>query len=562
MTLLFRILHAVHARGTHHKLVLDALQRLEAEAAEAWQRVFLRHADVLLTGAKAPDDEFRDFTNHVLHPRDGWWGGAPGKARNWYGHLVDALAKGDWSIAAYSAGVLSHYLSDPVQPFHTGQSEAENSIHRAFEWSVSNAYGALMRMKAGAVPRRLAVPDAANWLEIMLADAAREANGHYEKLIAHFDIHRAVVDPPAGLDIVARPIVAGLLDLAAALVAAVLERAIAESNAAPPDVPLALDTFIAMIQVPARLWSKRLANADERRLVERIYDELKSTGTVERSLPPDEREVRERYAEEVLARRKTPDAAGALRYEPRPATETTVARRERLRRAASRPIPAPAARVPEPAIDRSGPEQIAPEPPRPAPLAADQGAPLEPVARRQSMSAPPPAATAVSTAPAAPAARLRRVAAARPSAEPAGTRLYLTGAHDIVDAPSIGPRMAERLIPLSYRTVSDLLAARPEAVASALDLKGVDAATVRDWQDQARLVCMVPGLRGTHAQLLVGAGFRSAEAIAEAEPDVLCARVLAFAASPDGHRVLRNGDPPDINRIKAWLESARAVRAA
>ena len=90
----------------------------------------------------------------------------------------------------------------------------------------------------------------------------------------------------------------------------------------------------------------------------------------------------------------------------------------------------------------------------------------------------------------------------------------------------------------------------------------IAADTVADWQDQARLVCTVPGLRGTHAQLLVGAGYRSADALAGAEADKLCADVLAFAATRDGQRALRNGDPPDIERIKAWLEAARSVRAA
>ena len=75
-------------------------------------------------------------------------------------------------------------------------------------------------------------------------------------------------------------------------------------------------------------------------------------------------------------------------------------------------------------------------------------------------------------------------------------------------------------------------------------------------------MCSVPGLRGTHAQLLVGAGYRTADAIAAAAADKLCADVLTFAASTAGQRLLRNGDPPDIERIKGWLEAALSVRAA
>jgi hypothetical protein len=38
--------------------------------------------------------------------------------------------------------------------------------------------------------------------------------------------------------------------------------------------------------------------------------------------------------------------------------------------------------------------------------------------------------------------------------------------------------------------------------------------------------------------------------------------VLGFAATKDGQRVLRNGDPPDIEKIKGWLDAARSVKAA
>ncbi len=585
MSLLFRILHAVHARGTHHKLTLDAVARLDVADAEQWQRMFLKHWAVLLQGSKAPDAEFKDFTNHVLHPRDDWWGGAPQKARSWYGHLVEALDAHDWPTAAYAAGVMSHYLTDPVQPFHTAQSEAENAIHRAFEWSVSNAYGELQGMAMMAERRRIEAGTTPNWLEVLVAEAASEANGHYEKLIAHFDIHRAVVDPPTGLDIIAKRIVAQLLELARGLVATVIARAIAEAKASPPEVTLGLETFLATIKIPAARWTRRIENADERRLVERIYDELKATGTVEKNLPEDERVVRDAFAAEVLAKRKPVEAAAVIPYAPRVAVETTVARRERQRRAASRPIPAPAARVAAPALDRSLPEALVVEPPRPAPAAADQAAPVEAVERRRSMAEPvgvrdatPPTVVAPVETPVEPlaparipveqrqiapmAAALRVVASAAMEPLRTGPRIYLTGAHDIVDAPSIGPKMAERLIPLGLVTVDDLLACRPEMVAEALDTRGIDAGAVRDWQDQARLVCTVAGLRGTHAQLLVGAGYRTVDAIVDAEPDVLCARVLGFAATADGHRVLRNGDPPDIERIKGWLETARAVRAA
>ena len=113
MHLMFHIVRATHAGGAHHKLALDALRHLEGTDANLWQRLFLRHCGLYLEGAAAPDDEFKDFRNHVLYTRDGYWGGAPEKVLSWYHHVVDALAVEDWPTAVYCAGVLSHYFMDP-----------------------------------------------------------------------------------------------------------------------------------------------------------------------------------------------------------------------------------------------------------------------------------------------------------------------------------------------------------------------------------------------------------------------------------------------------------------
>ena len=152
MNLLFSIVYAAHASGTHHKLALDALRHLQCADSDLWQRLFLAHAKVYLEGSKAPDTQFKDFKNHVLHTRDGFWGGAPEKVRSWYQQFVEALARQDWPAAVNAAGVLSHYYTDPLQPLHTAQSEAENNMHRAIEWSISKAYDELARQGEAEFP--------------------------------------------------------------------------------------------------------------------------------------------------------------------------------------------------------------------------------------------------------------------------------------------------------------------------------------------------------------------------------------------------------------------------
>lgn len=489
MSLLFRIVYAAHAKGTHHKLALDTLRHLTCREAEYWQRLFLKHAARYIEGSKAPDDTFKDFKNHVLHVRDGYWGGALGKAEEWYGTLCAALEREDWSEAAWSAGVLSHYVTDPIQPFHTAQSDAENSIHRAAEWSISRAYDTLRAEGLAAHGGLTVTPGGGeHWLRELVISGAEKANAHYEALIAHYDLAKGISDPPSGLDPFSRKILGELLVYAASAYAAVLDRAFAETGAAPPEVDLALDTVLAAIDVPAKVLAKRLADAEDRRIVTAMYDELLTTGRVERTLPEDDRVVRDLYAAEIDAPRQAARAA------------------QRMAAVSGAAQPAPSAMPPAPTAKKADPVPL-------------------PVAQ-------------------------------------ARAKAYLALTDDIERAPSIGPRTAKRLAPLGIKTVADFLAASTYLTAGALNSKNVTAETIALWQDQCRLMIAVPGLRGTHTELLAGAGYRTAESLAMAEETKLCADVLAFATTSAGQRILREGAPPDIERIKGWLTAAQAARAA
>jgi uncharacterized protein DUF4332 len=579
---LFHIVYGAHANGTHHKLALDALRHLSCKDADYWQRLFLANARLYLEGAEAPDDDFKDFENHVLHTRDGLWGGAPEKVQSWYQHVVEALAGEDWPTAVYCAGVLSHYYTDPLQPFHTAQSEAENNIHRAVEWSIAHSYGALRDLGLSELPEMsVEVGTGPHWLAELVCYGARMANRHYEKLIAHYDIHRGVVDPQAGLDRVARRIVAEIIRYACLSYAAVLDRAIAESRAFAPDARLGAATLLAAIQAPAKALARRRADAKERRLVERIYDELQATGTVETNLPDEERLVRDRYALEVLARRApSPRAAEVFSFRPRERVVTHVDRAREARRQEA--LLASADVIP---LRPAGPlTPAAASVPVAAAAAFAANVTREPMLfvvpkepRQSGDRAPSRAAAKPARTPAAELARQAheavptKVAPSRTPDEPAPdpddggagqAAVELTLDHDVGDGPAIGGRTVKRLRALGIATVRDLLKADPAALSVQLNSRTITEQAIGEWQDQALLMCAVPGLRATHAQLLVGAGYRSAEAIADAEVEKLCADVLAFAITPAGQRVLRNADVPDIESIKGWREDARRMHAA
>lgn len=545
MDLIFRFLYAAYGKGTHHKLALDGLSALAGPDAEGWRRLFLSRAEKFVAGSKAPDDQFKDFTNHVLHPRDGYWGGAPHAAAETYGKLTSALKSSDWDEAAWQAGILSHYVVDPLMPFHTGQSEAENNIHRAAEWSINRAYDSLRAeaLQRGSAP---VVPIAAgpDWLGDLMRSGAARSNADYERLLAHYDITRGVVDPPSGLDKLARRVVSELLLQASATFALVLDRACIESGTRPPEVSLLLPAIIAGLKIPKSMWLKKIADAEDRRIVEAMYDELMATGKVEKCLPADDRMVKERHAAEVLG-------ANVAKTAPTAVASTDVV---------SHPIVAANPTVNPPLSPPTSVDQ-AQRPAVSATLAsvfslAPNGEP------RVSLMSPVVATEALKPlADAAPsyaeASHEQHSVPAPDARKPVRSRLAPTD--DLEAAPSIGPKMAERFATIGIRTVGDFLAGDPGAMEEGLDYRGIDAKTLSEWQKQARLVIDIPGLNGTQARLLTGAGYFTARSVAAADPVALCAAVLKYAASGQGRQILRDNAPPESEKIAGWVATAKAA---
>lgn len=138
-------------------------------------------------------------------------------------------------------------------------------------------------------------------------------------------------------------------------------------------------------------------------------------------------------------------------------------------------------------------------------------------------------------------------------------RFYLTLDDHIEKAPSIGPRTAALLNAVGVMTVRDLLTCDPEDIASRLHNRYITAERLAQWQAQSRLVCIVPWLRGTHAQLLAGAGFDTLDKIVAADAPSVCAAILKFAATRDGMSVLRSSPPPGEDWVIKRLEHAQAA---
>ncbi|MEM6690130.1 MAG: DUF4332 domain-containing protein [Planctomycetota bacterium] len=144
-------------------------------------------------------------------------------------------------------------------------------------------------------------------------------------------------------------------------------------------------------------------------------------------------------------------------------------------------------------------------------------------------------------------------------------KFYLNRQDPVVDAPSIGPRMASRLEAIGIVTVDDLLNADATEIAEALDHRRVDAETVLAWQQQSTLVCRVPMLRGHDAQLLVAAEITTPEELATQDPESLFPSIDEVARSSEGKRIVRGGKLPDLEEVTEWVQYAshhRSLQAA
>ncbi len=523
MSVCYRLVLDSVCRSNHHRIAVLALDHLQRDDAEDWRNLFLKHRDAYLEGAKAPDEVFKDFKNHVLHVRDNNWGGAPAAAREWYRRTVRALQAQDWKHAAWCAGVMSHYAADPIQPFHTHQTEEENTIHRAVEWSLSKAFPEMLLILTQDLGfPDVPVPAGDDWLEQMIRAGANISNKHYETLIDHYDFAIGAKRPVEGLDQEMKDVVAALIGYASVMLARMLDRAIAEAKSEAPPVNLLLDTVAIVANTPVRMVSKRIEHVAEAGLVADQYAEYRKTGKVRDTLGDDDKAVRKLFAEEVLKTSLSNLDCQWPRETGAKAGQGAEPRKTKKAKATKASAPTTAhpgeSRDPEPQAKVSQAK-----PPKPA--------------KAEKPGTPTPAAEPTQPAPVISRIRLSREAA-------------------VVDAPSIGPKTASRLAIIGVNTVGDLLALAPEDAAHRIKAGHINAGIIRDWQAQALLACSVPELNGTNAQLLVGAGVYSVDDLATADVDFLIDAITLYAQSKEGDRALRDAPLPDRARVKSWIEAA------
>jgi len=140
----------------------------------------------------------------------------------------------------------------------------------------------------------------------------------------------------------------------------------------------------------------------------------------------------------------------------------------------------------------------------------------------------------------------------------AGARYFLTIDSPIVDAPSIGPKTARLLNRAGVQTVVHLLQRDPSELAENIADRAITAEVITGWQQQSRLMCEIPELRGHDAQLLVGCGFPSVDSLATSAPGEAFDAIAMLAKSKAGQRMLRSSTAPEREEIAAWVEFAKS----
>lgn len=609
MQRILSILRAAHCRSTHHYFAIDALQQLKTAQAQRLANILLKYHDDYLVGAKAPDSDFKDFQNHVIHVEQNNWGGAAIKCQEWLEQARQMLDEGKWKKAAYACGVLSHYFTDPIMPLHTGQSSRETVVHRPMEWSICKSYDDILAYYVNSgLQCDFALASDDKWIGKAVVAAASVAHRHYDRLIAIYDLKKGVANPRQGLNEEAVAILAELFALAIHGFSSVLSRLADETTAQLPQVSLTMTSLLATIDMPLAWIVRKVSDSKERRAVQAILAEYDKTGVLRRTLPAEIAMVEKAKIEQPELRfnfegdnnAQTPELKVATKAQVDTDSESSTSTdAKESRKLASISIPSDdvvASKEVAPldssfdshkesdltsestdiaAIEtqnqtKKADEPVADDQPKFVPLS--QARSKLRVHREDDQSKPPVSAEKKkpATANATPTAQTQPNSEEKASREAPlriapGTMLPTVDdssnnvhyGSPLVEAPSIGPKTAKRFENIGIRTIRQFVSINAEELVERLATRWITVDLIRDWQDQARLVCEVPVLSGYRAQLLVAVGCRTSWQLRTSSTAALFAQLEPFCNTAEGEQILRSARVPTAEDVEAWIDSAK-----
>ncbi|QDT08140.1 DUF4332 domain-containing protein [Planctomycetes bacterium K23_9] len=324
-------LRRFHCRHTHHLLAVDALGLVQTPAGKRLASWLLRYHRDYLAGAIDPDVRICDFQNQIIHVEDGYWGGGPRVAQLWYHRLLQNLQRRDFRKAAQSAGILTHYFTDALQPLHTGETRRESLVHLPFERSVFHCYDAIRQHWIDDPLRGVfRLTDHPEWLRHAMLHGAQLGHQKFSLLVNSYRFDDGVADPTAGLNNVSRSAMAEVIGLTLTGLARIVERAAQDAEGlllAP--LPCAGHTaplIVASIRCPQQAWAKwREANRSKRQAMA-IAKEYRKRGFLSKHLP-HEVDIKQRV-NQVRRDEKIYQAAMAERARAKLANQSDATRQD------------------------------------------------------------------------------------------------------------------------------------------------------------------------------------------------------------------------------------------
>lgn len=300
MSLLEKLVARHACRTIHDVVAIVALGHLQDDDSTRWKNLVLANHDDLLRGVRAPQAKFKDFPNHVLHIREGEWGGLRGEATKWYAEAVASLRARKWHKAAYAFGVLGFYYASACHPLNTHQSEEKAAIKTAFDRVAFRAWSEIQLQLAENGYPTVNRAQGRGFVSTMIVEAATLSSNNFDAVIDTFDFATAASGDDSFIDADLVDIYADFVGRAVSGLASLMDQAIDEAQQSPRKVPVKLLGYLAAPAMPFRaMKTKRQGKAADRQ-VARMFVEYETSGKVLKRLPPEERVLRKLYAEQIL----------------------------------------------------------------------------------------------------------------------------------------------------------------------------------------------------------------------------------------------------------------------
>ncbi len=500
MSILQSILHSAQCRNLHQRIALEALDNLKTVPAQRLSKILLKYYQAFFSGVDSGDrcskgSSDQDSKSHSDHTN-----AACAKCVQWFDTALKRLDEGRLKKAAYACGALSYHFTSSMLPLHLDKQKSNKSSLHPLAWTIYKDYDAIQRHRSQIqCTAKFEFSHDDQWLSRAVLAGTNLASGRSDRLNQLYFYELWTDDLPNSLAGESLDLAAELVSLAVGGWAGVLCRLADEATLELPEVSLTSSAILAAIDTPFAWIFRRFSDRSATRRA-RLWDRphatsLQSSGVADPIVEVDYTNDDEpNCASEIVA----------LSVSDRGLEDTNRAIEQPISKESFTPLEPTVLKMPSP---RREPKQPS--------------------------SAPIELATSSTDT----------------------TQLHYNS--PLADAPSIGPKTAKRFEKLGIRTVGQFIHSDAQQLEAKLDVRWISSHAIRDWQDQARLVCEMPSLRDYQSQLLVAIGVRTSGQLCTLDASRLAEQIVSFCDTSEGQQLLRFAKSPSYRDVFSWIEMAQ-----